>query len=251
MDSSAVYSEDHKRVSTKFLGVVFLYMFMGLAISALTAFLFALFITKTFYDPNTLSLISEQGQTVLLFSVIGAMVVALIDSFVMPIVSSRTGKAPWVGYILYALCMGVSLSVVLLAGVSFGTIGEAFGLTALVFLVMALIGIFSKVNLTPLAFIGISLMIGIFILAAFWGIVYWVNPGMFVNGYGLYYMLVSIGIIIVMMLFVAYDVNRMVAIADQGMATTNTALYCAFTLYGDFIVLFLRILMVLLATRRN
>jgi FtsH-binding integral membrane protein len=33
------------------------------------------------------------------------------------------------------------------------------------------------------------------------------------------------------------------------MATTNTALYCAFQLYGDFIVLFIRILYLLLATQ--
>ena len=52
-----------------------------------------------------------------------------------------------------------------------------------------------------------------------------------------------------MMLFVAFDVNRMVAIAQKGMATTNTALYCAFQLYGDFIVLFIRILYLLLATQ--
>jgi FtsH-binding integral membrane protein len=51
----------------------------------------------------------------------------------MPFLSSRTGKAPWFGYILYALCMGLSLSVILLVGIPFDLIGEAFGITALVF----------------------------------------------------------------------------------------------------------------------
>ena len=66
------------------------------------------------------------------------------------------------------------------------------------------------------------------------------------GGYYLYYYAVSVGIVVVMMLFIAYDVNRMVAIADQGITTNNVALYCAFSLYGDFISLFLRILMILM-----
>lgn len=251
MDNSAIYSADHRRVSTKFLGVVFLYMFLGLAITALTALGFAFFLATAFRDPVQPSGLSDLGQEILIFSVIGSAIVAIVDSFVMPAASRRSGKAPWFGYILYAVCMGIALSVVLLAGVSFALIGEAFGLTSLVFLAMALVGIFSKVNLTPLAFVGISLLLGLFLLSIFWGITYWVNPGLFLEGYGVTYMVVSLILIVVMMLFTAYDVNRMVAIADQGMATKNTALYCAFSLYGDFLVLFIRILYLLLATRRN
>ena len=161
MDNSAVFSEDHKRVNTKFLGVVFLYMFLGLAITALTAFLYALTLAKLYPDPNTLSQLSEQGQNVLFVSVIVAMIIAIIDSIAMPFISRKSGMAPWFGYILYALCIGVALSVVLLAGVSYALIGEAFGITSLIFLVMAAIGAFSKANLTPLAFVGLALLLGI------------------------------------------------------------------------------------------
>jgi hypothetical protein len=104
----------------------------------------------------------------------------------------------------------------------------------------------SKVDLSPLAFIGIALAIGLLMVSLFWGI-YMAVAGY--QTYYLYYYLGSMGLIVVMMLFVAFDVNRMVAIAQKGMATTNTALYCAFQLYGDFIVLFIRILYLLLATQ--
>jgi uncharacterized protein len=251
MDNSAIYSDDHSHVNVKFLGVVFLYMFIGLAITALTAFGFSAFLANVYPDPNQLSQLSDQGSAILLFSVISAAIISIVDSFLMPVFSRKSGRAPWFGYILYALCMGIMLSVVLLAGVSFQLIGEAFGMTALVFLVMALIGAFSKVNLRPLAYIGICLLVGVFLMGIFWGIYYLVNPAFFALTYSGYYVLVSLLIIVVMMLFIAYDVNRMVAIADQGVLTSNAALYCAFSLYSDFLVLFLRILYLLLATRRN
>lgn len=248
MDNSAIYSEDRSHVNVKFLGVVFLYMFLGLAITALTAFGFSAFLASVYRDSTGEAYLNQTGQEILIFSVIGAAIISLVDSFVLPVVSRRTGRAPWFGYILYALTMGIMLSVVLLAGVPFEIVGEAFGLTAAIFLVMALVGAFSKVNLTPLAYIGICLLIGVCMVSAFWGIY------MLVAGYQqlyLYYFLGSLAIIVIMMLFIAYDVNRMVAIADQGVATTNTALYCAFSLYSDFLVLFIRILYLLLATRRN
>ncbi|MFA6620275.1 MAG: Bax inhibitor-1 family protein [Bacilli bacterium] len=248
MDNSAIYSEDHKRVNVKFLGVVFLYMFLGLVITALAAFGFAAFLANVYPDANQPSRLNEVGQEILIFSAIGAGIISIADSFLMPVLARKSGRAPWFGFILYALCMGIMLSAILLLGVPFEIIGEAFGITALIFLVMAGIGALSKVNLTPLAYIGICLLVGIFFISAFWGIY------MLIHGYEtylLYYYLISMGVIVVMMLFIAYDVNRMVAIADQGMATTNTALYCAFSLYGDFLVLFIRILYLLLATRRN
>jgi uncharacterized protein len=248
MDNSAIYSEDHKRVSVKFLGVVFLYMFLGLAITAVTAFGFAAFLANVYPDANQPSHLNEVGQEILIFASIAAGIISIVDSFLMPVLSRKSGRAPWFGYILYAVCMGILLSSILLLGVRFEIIGEAFGITAFIFLVMAAIGAFSKVDLSPLAYIGICLAVGLLLISAFWGIF------MLVNGYAqlyLYYYLISLGVIVVMMLFIAYDVNRMVAIADQGVATTNTALYCAFSLYGDFLVLFIRILYLLLATRRN
>jgi FtsH-binding integral membrane protein len=247
MDNSAVYTEG-KKVSTKFMAVVFLYMFMGLAITGLTGFLFALWLTKSFSDGA--GALSETGYTILLFSAIGAWIIALIDSFILPFVAGKSGRAPWFGYILYALCVGVGFSIILLAGVSFAIIGEAFGLTALVFLIMFLIGYFSKADLTPLAFVGIALLVGIFAVSLFWGV--WIAIAYATGSYGTYLLIdygISAVLIVVMMLFIAYDANRMAKIADQGMATTNTALYCAFTLYGDFIVLFVRILYILLATQ--
>lgn len=248
MDNSAVYSEG-KRVSTKFMAVVFLYMFIGLAITGLTGFLFAYWLANTYNAGN--NTLTDTGMSILLFTAIGAWIIALVDSFILPFVSQKSGHAPWFGYILYALCIGIGFSVLLfIPGVTAGLIGEAFGLTALVFLVMFLVGYFSKADLSPLAFVGIALLLGILLVSLFWGV--FIGIAYATNSYETIYLIdygITIALIIVMMLFIAFDANRMAQIADQGMTTTNTALYCAFTLYGDFIVLFVRIIYILLATQ--
>lgn len=244
MDSSQILTEN-KKASTKFLAVVFGYLFIGLFVTALVGFVYAYFIAATFRDAN--GAFTEQGITVILVSGIAALVLSYVDSFVMLIVSAKSGKAPWVGYILYAVCMGIFMSLLLLAGVDFYTMGEAFGITAACFGVMFLIGYFSPVDLSPLAFVGLALLIGILLVSMVFGIWYLIAPSSTL----LLDYLISLGIIVVAMLFTGYDANQMGRIAEKGMATNNVALYCAFSLYSDFIILFTRILYILLATKNR
>jgi FtsH-binding integral membrane protein len=251
MDSSMIFTEN-KKVSTKFLAVVFGYMFLGLFLTAVTGFVFSWAIVKAFgTNVNGVLTLNEQGFSVVLVSCISAFVVALIDSFAMSIFSLKTGRAPWAGYIVYALCLGIGFSVILLANVDFGTVGEAFGITAGIFLVLFLIGYFSPVNLSPLAFVGIGLLVGLFLVGSVFGI--WALAVTLSGGtlpsYYLFDLVSSVVIVIIAMLFTAYDANRMGEIAEKGMATQNVALFCAFDLYGDFVMLFIRILYLLLAAK--
>lgn len=244
MDTSTILTEN-KKVSSKFLAVVFGYMFIGLAITALTGFLWAFFLAKNYNDGA--GALTEEGMGILLVSVVAAAIVSVVDSIVMLIVSARSGKAPWVGYILYALAIGVTFSVFILApNVTADVLLEAFGLTALAFGIMFLIGYFSPVNLSPLAFVGIALLFGVLIISLFFG-VWFLIAGPSATLWWNY--IVSLIIVVVAMLFTGFDANQMGRMVEKGITNHNIALYCAFNLYSDFIILFVRILYILMLNK--
>jgi FtsH-binding integral membrane protein len=244
MDASTAF-DVKGRVNSKFLSVVFLYMFIGLLITALVSL---------GYSYGLLAIgggsLTDTTASVALISAIVAMVATLIDQVVMSIVSAKTGRAPWVGYILYAVFTGVIGSLILLAGFDFGTIAEAFGLTALVFLVMFLIGYLSPVNLNIFLFLALGLLFGVLLASLGFGIWFLLAPSQ--GTYILYNFLISLGIIVYAMLITGWDANNMAKIVEKGAANTNIALYCAFSFYTDFILIFVRVLYILfLAKNRN
>jgi FtsH-binding integral membrane protein len=249
MEKTQIFDQD-RRVTSKFLAVVFGYMFLGLLLTAVTGFLFALFMARAFYDAGT-NYLTDQGVVVLVATLIGAAIGSWIDTIVMAIVSAKTGKAPWVGYIIYALLFGVIIgSFLLIPGMDFATMGEAFGITALAFFAMFLVGYFSKVNLNPLAFVGISLLIGVILASLFFGIWYLIVPSD--GAMILFDFVVSIIVVVATMLITAWDANNMAKIVEKGAANQNIALYCAFSLYTDFITILIRIIYILLiAKNRN
>lgn len=250
MEKTQILTEN-KKASTKFLAVVFGYMFIGLAITSLTAFLFAYIMAWKYGDGA--GGLTASGYTLLLAVGIISLIVSYVDSIVMSIVSVKSGKAPWVGFIIYAIALGFSFSLILLAGVDIYLVAEAFGITCLAFGVMFLVGYFSPIDLSPLAFVGVALLIGVLLsstIFGLWAMISYLTSGS-VNGLILYDYLISLAIIVIAMLFTGYDANRMGKIAEQGMTNNNTALYCAFTLYSDFILIFIRILYILLLSKNR
>ncbi len=230
------------KITSKFLGAVFGYMFIGLLLTAIVSFGFSWFIAANYVTNGE---ISETGATILLAMVIGSAILSYIVILINNIYSLKTGKAPWVGFIVYAICMGITFSVILLAGIDFGTIGEAFGLTALAFGVMFLIGYFAKTDLSPLVFVAIALLLCIVMVSAFWFIFYLINPAAFswLN------VGISVAIILYCLIMVAIEANRIGKIAEKGQGNNNLALFCAFTLYTDFIAIFIKILFLILASK--
>lgn len=244
MDSSTAF-DVKGRVSSKFLSIVFLYMFIGLAITAMVSLGYSYFLLAPGGGQLT-----DTMASVAIISAVVSIFATLIDQVVMSIVSAKTGRAPWVGYVLYAVFTGVIGSLILLAGFDFGTIAEAFGITALVFLVMFLIGYFSPVNLNIFAFLAFGVLAGTIIASLGFGIWFLVSPS---NGtYILYNFLISLGIIVYAMLITGWDANNMAKIVEKGAANQNIALYCAFSFYTDFILIFIRVLYILFfAKNRN
>ena len=104
---------------------------------------------------------------------------------------------------------------------------------------MFLISYLSKGSLNFLGVIGIGLLIG----AALIGLVGWIFilTG-FLGAYMHLYWIVSFISFAAIMFITIWDMWRIKKIAEAGEMNDNLALFCAFTLYVDFIYLFLRVL---------
>lgn len=148
-------------------------------------------------------------------------------------------------YMLYAIAMGALLSTIILLVVgtegNYNTICLAFFTTGLIFLLMGLIGGFTKKNLNAILPILASLMLGIFVIS----IVNW-----FLNSELIYYV-VEYVMLAIMVIVVAVDTYNVKKIAQRGGFDNNTnlAIYCAFNLYYDFIWIFIRVVIALLENR--
>ncbi len=230
------------KLTSRFLGAVFGYLAIGLLITAGVCFGFSYFVASRYTVDGV---ISETGVMVAAITAIAAAIASYIITFVNSIYSLKTGKAPWVGFLLYAICMGLVFSVILLAGIDFGTIGEALGLTALAFGVVFLIGYFSKSDLSPLLFVAFALLICICLVSVFWFVFYLINPAAF----SWLDVGISVAVIIFCILMIAIEANRIGKIVEKGQGNHNMALYCAFNLYTNFLALFVRILQLVVAVK--
>lgn len=226
---------------------VFLYMALGLAISCGISIglpsLFYYFMSLNpevgFYSWIAIFAISSIAQIFLIF---------LVNS------KAIRGKTvgTWVSYILYAVCMGILMSVFFMfdSGVALPTFATAFGVTCLAFLVMALIGFLTKGNLNIFANIGLGLLFGgamlVFVnymlmlfMPATYGAWTWLD------------WIITFVMLIAILLITAYDMNRFKNDLNSGFIQTDSLfVYYAFSFYCDFIYILIRVFVVLYASRR-
>ena len=142
-------------------------------------------------------------------------------------------------YIIYALAMGVLLSVLFLnlvgPGEGLNTICIAFLVTGGVFLINGLIAsLTKKTNLNILWPILGSLSLGAMTISLI---------NFFIGSPTIYWIVdfVLLGVMLLVSLIDSFNIRK---IAEAGGFTNNTnlAIYCAYTLYVDFIWIFVRIL---------
>ncbi len=202
------------------LAKVFGWLFLAMAITAASAYGFAWLLMS--------GLISADA---FLMVMIAAIVLMFVETFVMQFRVIRNNKSLVVPYIIYALSMGLMLSTVIVVVNSF-YIALAFGITAILFGVMALYGYLTKRNLNAMAGIAFSLLLG----SLFISLINWLVNSSTIDWIVSF---VSFGAI---MLFVSVDMWRIKKIAESGIGNSNLCLYCAFELYIDFMYIFMRIL---------
>jgi len=234
-----------KTAQRSLLSHAFLYMFFGLLITAVVAtglgFLFSNLIANatTSVDKQTISN-AITGVTV------GSGIALLIMIIAIEVVFLKGKHSIVAPGIVFAVLMGALLSS-FVTFIDWKLLATAFGISAAAFGVMALIGILSKGNLSMLGIIASGLLFGSLIICLVNLITALVTrtvvPGL--------YWAVEFGIFAAMILITIFDINRIKEISQQGEFSTNLALYCALTLYVDFIYIFVKVVYFLVLANRN
>ena len=255
----ATYAFDatDKRSVNSLIGRVYGYMFLGLLLTAAIAFgvgiAFNLWIFGTINTANidyTIeNNINSEGVMALIVILIISMIGILVMSFVVHLVFFRGKHSVLTPAIIYCSLMGLALSSLVIF-LPWEILGITFLITAVMFGVMFLISYFSKGSLHFLAVTGIGLFMGAGILSLI-GVVLALTGAL--GAYMHLYWIISLLAFAAMMFITIWDMWRIKQIAEQGAMNDNLALYCAFTLYVDFIYLFMRILrfVIYIMGRRN
>ncbi|MDR1697925.1 MAG: Bax inhibitor-1 family protein [Erysipelotrichaceae bacterium] len=236
---------DHEVVSNtvaqpavaKLLAKVMLFMALGLAITFGLSFgLFYAFLYFFGYDGMFVPLI---------VSLVVGLLGSIITSIVFSVKSIKNRGRLLIPYLVYAVFFGLALMFVpLISAVAPDIVLMAGGVTVSIFIVMGIIGLVSKVDLSPLATIGIGLFFGAIFLSLLNLIFYLTGLTAYVN---FLYILVEALMFMVILIFTVVDFNRIKRITmSEANPSQNIVVFCAFMLYVDFINIFLRVLRILL-----
>lgn len=211
-----------------YLGKTMITMALGLAITALSSFLFGFVNPMIIYRLHTLLLIAQLG---------------LVFFFSRSLMTMSKGAA-WICYIAYSALMGISLSSItyVYAG---STITMAFATTTVLFVCMAVIGQTTNVDLTKFSNIFMIGLVGLLIAT--------ILNNWFIHSSMADMLLCYFGVILFLGL-IAYDIQKLHQFYSLGFSDPELmekiTIYGAFELYLDFLNLFLRVLQVF-ANRRN
>ncbi|MBO4856289.1 MAG: Bax inhibitor-1 family protein [Bacilli bacterium] len=223
---------------------VFGYMFAGLLITTIVMFGLSALYTHLFSVGN--GFIDSEidfSNNVAVLSLLIAMIVSFIGlivlSFVVPSMLHRGKHSILVPSILYSVLMGVALSTLAIF-IPWYLLGVTFGITAVIFGLLALIALLSRGRLNGLLIVGMGLILGAALISLFlWILTFFIEVTWL-------FWVVSLAVFAGMMLITIWDVARIKNIAQEGEMNNNLSLYCAYILYNDFIHIFIRVLRILL-----
>lgn len=202
----------------KIFSKVFLWMFIGLLIT---------FGVGMYVSLNENMVYNVFGKYYFLL-IIAELIVVIVLSARIRKMQPTTAK---IMFCLYSFLTGLTFSSIFLA-YNLMSIIYIFGITALLFLIFALIGYFTKIDLTKIGIYLFMILIGIIICSI-------INIFVGSETFDLEITIISL---IVFIIYIAYDiqiVKRNLLMIDN---EDNLAIYGALQLYLDFINIFLRLL---------
>lgn len=177
----------------------------------------------------------------------GSAILSIVMSFVMQLAFLKKGKSAFGAVLLYAISNGLLLSSFSIY-LPWQILGGAFGITALIFGLMALCAFLCrKINLNIVALIASFLLGGAGLMILFSWIFCLIFPAIAFEVCAIY-MVVSFAAI---MMITMVDIWRINQIVELGADNNNLSLYCAVTLYVDFIQIFIRVLWFLIMSSRR
>ena len=227
-----------KQTKGVFLTKVYGWMFICLLITTVVAAGLGYGLMYAFVNAT-----EEAAVNIMTGMIIGAVISAialLVMSFVLPITFIRGKHSIIVPLMIYVVLMGVLLSMFTWAFEPV-ILAESFGITALVFGLMALLGHLSKGRLAGIGAIMLGLIIGAGLLSL-------VNFLMILIGgikpeNVMISWIVSLAVFAFLMFMTMWDVARINVIASKGDTGNNNLVhYCAYILYSDFIALLVRVI---------
>ena len=220
---------ESQAMAKTFLANVFSWMFLALAITALTAYLFAgnESFMQFMFNPQTGSM--TIGGWIVMLSPLG-LVFWMSMGFARMSAQSLT-----LIFLLYSILMGLSLSFIFLAYTG-ASIAKTFVISSGMFGVMAFVGYTTKTDLSRFGSLMMMGLIGIIIASV-------VN--FFMKSTTMDYIISFIGVLVFTGL-TAYDVQKLkrwgASAIQQGDTLRKVTIMGALTLYLDFINLFLFLL---------
>ena len=179
-----------------------------------------------------------------------SLIVLIVMSFVLPITFIRGKHNIIVPLIIYVVVMGLLLSSFTII-FDWVILVEAFGITALIFGIMAFLGYISKGRLAGIGVILLGLALGAMMLSLMNWIMILVG-GIKAENVTISW-IVSLLVFAFLMFITLYDVHRITRIAENGATNNNNLVhYCAYILYSDFISILIRVVYYLAVfTRRR
>lgn len=209
----------------KIYSKVFGWMFLGLMVTFLTGFIIANNINMLLFTlkiPFIVYAILEIGLVIFLSSRIHKM-------------SDTTAK---ICFLIYSFVTGLTFSTIFIV-YELSSIIYVFGITALLFGIFALIGHFTKIDLSK---------ISTFLLMGLLGIIICTIINIFINN-NTFDLIITIISVIIFLAYTAYDIQKIKRMMNT-LPEENLAIYSALELYLDFINLFLDLLR-LFGKKRN
>lgn len=207
----------------RFFGKIYGVVAMGIGLSAFVSFL-----AVTVFQPLLLSLISA-GSLIMILIMIGQLALVVSASTM----AAKNSPMALPMFLAYSVTNGITISMILMFYTS-ETVVLAFVSAALMFAIMAVIGMTTKKNLSGMAQA---------LRAALWGIIIASVINIFLRSSGLSFMMSIISVLVFSGL-IAYDNQRIRNVFEQtgGNVGQGWVVSMALQLYLDFINLFLNLL---------
>lgn len=205
-------------VNNNIFSKVFFWMFVGLAIT----------FGVGYYVSLNSNMLYNVFKTYYIFLVIAELVVVIVLSARIRKMKSMTAK---ILFCLYSFLTGLTFSSIFVV-YNLTSIVYVFGITSLIFLIFALIGYFTKIDLTK---------IGVYLFMILFGVIICSLINMFI-GSETFDLGITVVCLIVFIAYIAYDIQvikrNLYLIGEED----NLAIYGALQLYLDFINIFLKLL---------
>lgn len=211
---------DSTTIVQQVISKTFLFMFIALLITAASAY----------WSISSGFIISLLRGNALMFLLIGEVAVVFAANAT---ISKNNVALSSILFIAYSIMNGITFSTIFLI-YELGSIGSIFVLAAVVFASMAVFGLVTKKDLSPLGTIGIMGLFGVIALSL---------ANLFIRSESLSIGIAGVGLAVFIGL-TAYDIQKIKQMARDNIQLSNTvlALYGAIILYLDFVNIFLKLL---------